>query len=100
MRCPFRFRRLPEAVLRCMSGAARILASTVYTASIYIASRRAHRTEEARASSAPALPRGFPIVEQFHYDYAPSFYRHMQLFFMEKLHMESLPPETPAAELL
>jgi len=48
MRCPFRFPKTSRGSLRCMSGAARILASTVYTTSIYIASRRAHRTERNR----------------------------------------------------
>jgi hypothetical protein len=78
MRCSFRLRGLAEAVLRCMSGAARILASTIYTASIHVASiysasRRAYRGEEAGAIiRRPPPPRGFPIVEQFHGDYAPS----------------------------
>jgi hypothetical protein len=100
MRCPFRFRRLPEAVLRCMSGAARILSSTVYTASIYIASRRAHRTEEAGASSAPALPGGFPIVEQFHGYYAPVVLPRCAAFLDGKLNGKSLPPDIPTVELL
>jgi hypothetical protein len=67
MRCSFRLRGLPEAVLRCMSGAARILASTIYTASIhvasiYVASRRAHRAEEAGAIIRRPLSLGdFPL---------------------------------------
>jgi hypothetical protein len=72
MRCSFRLRGLPEAVLKCMSGAARILASTIYTASIYtasihvasiyIASRRAHRGEEAGAIIRRPLSLGdFPL---------------------------------------
>lgn len=33
MRCPFRFRRFPEAVLRCMSDAVWIQVPTICTAS-------------------------------------------------------------------
>ena len=66
MRCPFRFRRLPEAVLRCMSGAAWILTSTVCTAS-----RAVRIAPKEHGVPMPIAPRGFPIVEQFRGYYAP-----------------------------
>jgi hypothetical protein len=50
MRCPFRFRRLPEAVLKCMSGTAWIQVPTICTAW----KDSAHRAVQAGSMAGPS----------------------------------------------